>query len=87
MPNSGEAGDLVAKLKAFFESQHQSQEDFNNRIVFLECFTSVSGLCNRGVQELNRGRWGKTCMGCLCKAPYLFTYKVHHFLRENMLVQ
>ena len=32
MQNSGEAGDLVAKLEAFFESQRQSQEDFNNRM-------------------------------------------------------
>ena len=32
MGNSGEAGDLVAKLEAFFESQCQSQEDFNNRM-------------------------------------------------------
>ena len=30
MRNSGEAGDLVAE--AFFESQRQSQEDFNNRM-------------------------------------------------------
>ena len=32
MQNSGEAGDLVAKLEAFFETQRRSQEDFNNRM-------------------------------------------------------
>ncbi|XP_068717266.1 NKAP family protein CG6066-like [Montipora capricornis] len=32
MRDSGETGDLVAKLEAFFESQRQSQEDFNNRM-------------------------------------------------------
>ena len=32
MRNSGEAGDLVAKLEAFFETQRRSQEDFNNRM-------------------------------------------------------
>ena len=30
--DSGETGDLIAKLEAFFESQRRSQEDFNNRM-------------------------------------------------------